>query len=205
MKVIEKMVGYQVMSTRLLSLWKPSGRMDCVDFGKRFFLIRLSAKEDYGRALKDGPWFVSGHYLSMRNWEANFNPAKANVAMIAAWVHLPNLPIEYYEPSVLRDFGKAIGLVLRIDMHIATKTRGKFARLCIQISYDRPLIKLIKVGGISQLVQYEGLSSLCVSCRRVGHREENCPYRVRTSELPGGDDANGEILEGKEATPPDKS
>ena len=103
MKVIEKMVGYQVMSTRLLSLWKPSGRMDCVDFGERFFLIRLSAKEDYGRALKDGPWFVSGHYLSMRNWEANFNPAKVNVATIATWVRLPNLPIEYYEPYVLRD------------------------------------------------------------------------------------------------------
>ena len=57
--------------------------MDCVDLGEGFFLIRFSAKEDYGRALKDGPWFVRGHYLSMWNWEANFNPAKANVAMIA--------------------------------------------------------------------------------------------------------------------------
>lgn len=175
-KVVGKMVGYQVMSTRLLNLWKPSGRMDCIDLGEGFFLIRFSAKEDYGKALKDGPWFVSGHYLSMRNWEPNFNPSKANVATIAVWVRLPNLPIEYYEPSVLRDIGKAIGPVLRIDTHTATETRGRFARLCIQISYDRPLIKLIKVGGISQPVHYEGLSSLCFSCGCAGHREENCPY-----------------------------
>nr|POF20545.1 hypothetical protein CFP56_51942 [Quercus suber] len=157
------------MSTRLLSLWKPSGRMDCIDLGEGIFLIRFLAKEDYGRALKDNPWFVSGHYLSMQNWEANFNLAKENAATIAAWVHLPNLTIEYYEPSVLQDIGKAIGPVLQIDMHTATETRGKFARLCIQISYDRPLIKLIKIGGISQPVQHKGLSSLCFSCGRVGH------------------------------------
>ena len=129
----------------------------------------------------------------------------ANVAITTAWVCLPNLPIEYYEPSFLQDIGKAIGPVLRIDTHTATKTKGRFVRLCIQISYDRPLIKLIKVEGIAQLVQYEGLSSLCFSCGHVGHREDFCPSRVSTSEMAGGDDANGEILKGKEAMPLDKS
>lgn len=65
MKVIGKTVGYQVMSTRLLSLWKPSGCIDCVDLGEGLFLIKFSAKEDDGRALKDGPRFMSGHYLSI--------------------------------------------------------------------------------------------------------------------------------------------
>ena len=78
-------------------------------------------------------------------------------------------------------------------------------RLCIQISYDRPLIKLIKVGGISQSVQYEGISSLCFSCGRVGHKEESCPYRARATKKADGDDANGENLEGKKSTPNDKS
>lgn len=111
-KVIGKTVGHQFMSTRLLSLWKPIGRMECVDLGEGFFLIRFSIREDHVRVLKDGPWFVGGHYLSIRSWEANFNPAKANVASIAVWVRLPNLSIEYYEPSILQDIGKAIGPVL---------------------------------------------------------------------------------------------
>lgn len=66
-KVVGKMVGYQFLSSHIMSLWKPCGRMDCVDLEKDFFLIRFSLKEDYERVLKDGPWFVRGHYLSIRN------------------------------------------------------------------------------------------------------------------------------------------
>lgn len=94
---------------------------------------------------------------------------------------------------------------MRIDTHIATETRGRFERLCIQISYDRPLIKLIKVGGISQPVQYEELNSLCFSCGRAGHKEESCSHRVRASKRTNGDDANGENLEENKPTPSDKS
>ena len=61
------MVGYQFLSSHIMSLWKPCGRMDCVDLEKDFFLIRFSLKEDYERVLKDDPWFVGGHYLSIRN------------------------------------------------------------------------------------------------------------------------------------------
>lgn len=81
MKVIGTTVGYQTMSTRLLSLWKPFGRMDCVDLGEGFFLIRFSTMEDHGKVLKEELWFVSGHYLSIRSWEPNFNPVKANVLL----------------------------------------------------------------------------------------------------------------------------
>ena len=76
-KVIGKMVGYQLMLTRLLSLWKPSGQMDCIDLGEDFFLIRSSTKEDHVKVLK-GPWFVGGHYLSIQNWEANFKAKMGN-------------------------------------------------------------------------------------------------------------------------------
>ena len=78
---------------------------------------------------------------------------------------------------MLRDIGKAIGPVLRIDAHTGTESRGRFARLCVQICFDKPLIRNIKVGGINQLVQYEGLIALCFSCGRVGHKAEGCPYR----------------------------
>ena len=79
---------------------------------------------------------------------------------------------------MLRDIGRAIRPVLRIDAHTATESRGRFVRLCVQICFDRPLIKNIKVGGINQPVQYEGLTALCFSCGRVGHKAEGCPYRA---------------------------
>ena len=71
---------------------------------------------------------------------------------MAVWIQLPKLPIEYYEPSVLRNIVKAIGPVLRIDTHAATESRGRFARLCVQICFDKPLVRNIKVGGLDQSV-----------------------------------------------------
>lgn len=81
-KVFGRTIGYHFLITRLTSLWKLSGRLDGVDLGKDFFLIRFSLQREYGRVLKDGPWFVGGHYLSIRNWEANFQPSTANVSIV---------------------------------------------------------------------------------------------------------------------------
>ena len=109
--------------------------------------------------------------------------ATANLSAVAVWIRLPGLPIEYYEPSVLRDIGLAIGPVLKIDNQTATKARGRFARLCVQVNFDKPTIKLVKIGGIRQPVLYEGINALCFACGRVGHRTEGCPYSARKPEL----------------------
>ena len=60
-KVVGKMVGYQFLSSCIISLWKPIGRLVCVDLEKDFFLVRFSQKEDYEKMLKDGPWFIAEH------------------------------------------------------------------------------------------------------------------------------------------------
>lgn len=70
--------------------------------------------------------------------------------------------------------------MLRIDTHTATETRGRFARLCVQVDLDKPLIRIIKCGGLEHPVQYEDISSMCFSCGRVGHKAEGCLYRTRS-------------------------
>ena len=101
-------MGFHFLRSRLASLWKPSSRMDCINLGYDFFLIRLSSEDDHSRVLREGLWFIGGHYLSIREWEPNFRLELVSLSTIAVWVRLPVLPIEYYEPSVLRDIRKAI-------------------------------------------------------------------------------------------------
>lgn len=180
-KVFGRTVGYHFLQSRLSSMWKPLGRMTCIDIGKDFFLIKFSLKEDHAKVLKGNPWFVGEHYLSIRGWEPNFRSKTASLSAVTMWVRLPNLPIEYYELSMLWDISKAIGPVLRIDTHTALEMRGRFTRLCVQVNFDKPIVKIVKVGGIDQPVQYEGISSLCFSCGRVGHKEDGCPYSVKPS------------------------
>lgn len=178
-KVYGRSVGYHYLHSKIMSLWKPAGRLDCVDLGKDFYLMKFGLVEDFDNVLKGGPWFIGGHYLTIRAWEPNFKPSLASCDRVAVWVRLPELPFEYYEPCVLQEIGAAIGLVLRIDANTATGVRGRFARICVQIDLSKPLTRKILLEGVVQEVQYEGINALCFSCGRVGHRKEWCPYSVK--------------------------
>ena len=57
--------------------------------------------------------------------------------------------------------------------------RGRFARVCVQIDVNKPLVSSIKIGRMIQPVQYEGLNSLCFACGRLGHRKELCPSIIK--------------------------
>ena len=136
-------------------------------------------KEDYEYILRKGPWFIGEHFLSIRLWEPNFRPAMTNISLVAVWIRLNKLPIKYYNAKALHQIGKSIGNVLRIDTHIATETKGKFARICVQIDVNKPLVTAILIGKFEQSICYEGIQKLCFGCGRVGHRKESCPYIIR--------------------------
>ena len=140
--------------------------------------MRLSLKEDYEAILRKGPWFIGGHFLSIRPWEPDFRLAMANISSVAVWIRLNELPIEYYNAEALHQIGKLIGNVLRVDTHTATKTKGKFAKLCVQIDVNKPLTTVILIGKFEQPVCYEGIQKLCFGCGRMGHRKEFCPYTI---------------------------
>ena len=119
-KVYERSMGLNLLQSRLLAMWRPIGRLDCVDLSHGFFLTRFSLREDYEATLKRGPWFIGENFLSIRPWEPDFSPATANVASVAVWIRLNELPIEYYHAEALLQIGKAIGNVLRVDTHTAS-------------------------------------------------------------------------------------
>ena len=192
-KVFGRSVGFTFLHNRLLSLWKPAGRLECVDLGHGFFLTRFSLREDYDAILKKGPWFIGEHFLSIRPWEPDFRPATANVSSIAVWIRLNELPIEYYNEEALVQIGKSIGTVLRIDTHTASETRGRFARLCVQIDVTKPLVTGIFIGKFEQSVSYEGIHRLCFDCGRVGHQKENCPFTIRRDPPPLSSEMEAEV------------
>nr|POE70613.1 hypothetical protein CFP56_40930 [Quercus suber] len=142
----------------------PNGRLDVIDLGKEFFLTWFNCKEDHDKVLRNGPWFIRDHFLSICPWEPNFKPSSTNVSSIAVWIRLNELPIEYYEVEVLKQIRNSLGKVLRIDTHTTAEARGCFASLCIQVDLDKPLVTNILIRGIQQHVNYEGIHRLCFSC-----------------------------------------
>lgn len=109
--------GHNFLHAKIRALWKPVGRIDCIDLGKDFFLISFLVKEDHDVVLRNGPWFIGENFLSIRPWVPNFKQATAVVSSVAIWVRFNELPIEYYDTEALLIIGQAIGNVLRIDTH----------------------------------------------------------------------------------------
>lgn len=178
-KLVGKMVGFSYLQSKLTQLWKPSGRMDCVDLTYGFFLVRFHSKEDLDNVIKKGPWFIGDHLLSLRAWEPLIKPSSANVSLVAVWVRLNKLPIELYKPGVLKEIGESIKKVLRIDSHTAMEAKGKYARMCIQVDLNKVII-----GRFEQRVTYEGIEQLCFSYGRVGHKAKNYPYTIKKEKNP---------------------
>ena len=54
-KVYGKTVGYSYLTFKINTLWKPVAKMDCVDLGKDFFLIKFSDRSAYNKVLQGGP------------------------------------------------------------------------------------------------------------------------------------------------------
>ncbi|XP_065633884.1 uncharacterized protein LOC136069370 [Quercus suber] len=169
-KVYGWSVGFNYLTFKINALWKPTAKMDCVTLGRGFFLIHLSCNDDFDKVLRGGPWFIGEHFLAIKLWEPYFKASEAKLTSVAIWVRFPELPIEFYDASVLKEIGSVIGHVLRIDSYTASKTRGGYARLCVQIDLDKPIISFIRVGRLAQKVLYEGISSLCFCCGKLGHK-----------------------------------
>lgn len=64
-KVYGRSVGFNYLTFKINALWKPKAKMECVNLGRYFFLIRFSSNEDYDHVLRGGPWFIGGHFLAI--------------------------------------------------------------------------------------------------------------------------------------------
>lgn len=129
-------VGYHFLRGRVLSIWRPSARVDWLDLGKDFFLFRFESKQDMDNMLAGGPWFIRGHYIAICVWEPYFRPSSVEASIIAIWVRLNELPMEFYDPSVLREIGRAICPILKVDVNTTTESR-EHMRICVQIDINK--------------------------------------------------------------------
>lgn len=94
----------------------------------------------------------------------------------AIWLRLPELPTEFYDLQVLKKLGNTIGKLLTIDTWTSSTTRGRYARLCVEVPLDKSLKTHLFIGNRRQIILYDGLNMLCTSCGHLGRNTRACPH-----------------------------
>lgn len=116
---------------------------------------------------------------------------------VVAWVRIPRLPIELYNDVFLERIGMTTGTFLKVDKLTSIHSRGKFARICVELDLDKPLTPFIILRGHKIPIEYEGLHSICFKCGKYGHKREQC---VEPGEVDRG--VAGKGVDQQSAQPP---
>ncbi|XP_031124352.1 uncharacterized protein LOC116027066 [Ipomoea triloba] len=174
-KLWGRSVGYNYLLRKLQNMWKPSAPMDLVAIENDYFLVRFTAKKDYEFAKLEGPWMILDHYLVVKEWHPNFDPLTDKTEKLIVWVRFPCLPIEYFNFVFLEKVGKKIGKPIRADISTDMATRGRYARICVEVDITKPLLAKFKLYNRVRRIEYEGIHLVCFGCGRYGHKKEACP------------------------------
>ncbi|XP_061369460.1 uncharacterized protein LOC133312303 [Gastrolobium bilobum] len=183
------------MKKKINVLWARKGKINVTDIGNDFFVVQFSEKDDLNFALNGGPWIVLGHYLSLRKWEPTFRPNSAGIAKIAAWIRLPDIPIEFYDEAFFRRIGNWLGKMIKVDSNTNAHVRGRFARICVELDLSQPLKGDYVLEGFTKQIEYEGLGLICFGCGKYGHSTENCsaaPKQRSSSDIHNDDQIHQE-------------
>ncbi|XP_031124199.1 uncharacterized protein LOC116026910 [Ipomoea triloba] len=172
--VLGQSVGYSYLLRRLQVLWKPEEQMELIALAHDYFLVKFDSQRDLDFARFEGPWIIMGHYLVVQEWTPNFDPTENKTEKLTVWLWLPAIPIEYFDEDFLKKIGKQIGRPIKIDDTTSLVSKGKFARVCVEIDVTKPLVA--KFNFLQKLwpIKYDGIHLVCFKCGLYGHRREQC-------------------------------
>ncbi|KAF7839819.1 DNA polymerase alpha subunit B [Senna tora] len=186
-KLMGKSLGVAFMKTRIERLWSKTWSVQIIDLENGFFAVTFTSQEDFTHAYQEGPWLIADHYLIVQKWKPNFDPyAMLEKTRIVAWIRVPGLPLEYYNVRCLRRVGDLIRKTLKVDQNTSLTSRGKFARICVEINLKRQLVPQVEICGRNYRVEYEGLHMICFFCGKYRHIKEACCMLKKNQE--GSDD-----------------
>ncbi|GLJ26543.1 hypothetical protein SUGI_0514170 [Cryptomeria japonica] len=148
---------------------------------KGFFVAIFPEEEERDHTINLKNWFLDNHPIYIQPWSPNFNPTTLVVYNKPIWIHLYNIPIEYWSEASLEKNGRSLGTLLEIDNSIIEDNLYTYARMKITTVKMVPTsVTLVTAdGGWNQQIEVE---RDIIPCHRGGslfHKPETCRMFVR--------------------------
>ncbi|EOX99197.1 Uncharacterized protein TCM_007792 [Theobroma cacao] len=117
------------------------------------------------------------HYLTIKLWSPRFRLKEGTVYLVAAWIRLLGMPLEFYDRVVLARIRNAVGRTLKIDRTTSepsrasssAKSKGKVLG-AVRVVYLEPLIRQ-KDGAVTGKTIKK--TNLAMEIHNVGSDDRN--------------------------------
>ena len=133
--------------------------------------------------IQEGPSFWGSTGLFITPWFPEFDANTMEVTRMPVWVRLHNLPLHFWQESVLGGIGNILGryiktYIQRMEEHIYT-----FAQICVEVDLSKGILECImlnhKKQRWTQHLDYENTAFHCRICKNTGHLQNTCPTATR--------------------------
>lgn len=97
-----------------------------------FYLVISSNEHDKEWILNSGPFLIRRKGFFIKDWRPNFDPKKEEIDLVPLWIHLYNLPHEYWNIETLKLIGDKLGGFLKADEAVDVVEYNMYAKICMQ-------------------------------------------------------------------------
>ncbi|KAJ6683428.1 hypothetical protein OIU85_007142 [Salix viminalis] len=156
-------------------IWKAHGLEKTMVLSNGFMVFRFSSVTQMEEVLARGPWMFGGKTILLQQWQPGFKFDRNKIKTIPVWARLQGLPFPLWNKQGLSMAASMVGRPLASDEATLQGTRVEYARVCIEIEADVPLVHHFKVASslteepITVDVTYEWKPSRCETCKVFGH------------------------------------
>ncbi|XP_057252239.1 uncharacterized protein LOC130592097 [Beta vulgaris subsp. vulgaris] len=176
----------RTIRARTKSDWKfIQGEVDYLEMGNNWLLLKFSNPSDVSLVWNERPSHVQGDLLILQPWKPFFDPYLEEIKWVDLWVRIPRLPTELLNYDSIANLLSAndIGALIRLDQSSLLKNKIRFARACVRVNIQGPLLEFAEVCRVGDLVHgyviwYEDFSSGCSFCGESSHEIDICPLLV---------------------------
>ncbi|KAL8547278.1 hypothetical protein ACS0TY_006848 [Phlomoides rotata] len=162
---------------KLTAIWGVQTPWSLIPIGEGYYIFQFSCGDDRERIFAKRTWQIKPGFLHLQRWVQDFNPYKVSSSVAPVWIRISELPLEYWNTNIITALASAVGTVIKLNEHTASRSMGHFARVLVELDlkqYREEYVMFERAGHRSVVyIQYERLPEFYNYCTVMGHSTGN--------------------------------
>lgn len=176
----DKPLSAREVREKVGQIWKTRASWKMVPLGRGFYDFHFESVDDLKNIWAAGMVNLKPGLLRFSQWTKDFKLLAQKQTHVSLWIHLVELPQEYWRERTLKEIASAVGTPIDIDEPTRNRTFGHYARILVDIDLSKKAYDevLVERDGFAFMVeiQYERRPLFCHHCYSIGHNITTCRW-----------------------------